>query len=424
MKYLLALLATTLAAQSPRPLTLAEAEALAVRNHPRVMAAKLRADAAQESITQVKANTSPIVSFDVTGSLADHGSRLGTGPLNIVNPGSLFSRSAGGININQNLFDFGRTRSLTESARYRTTAERETATAVRAEIILRVREAYFRALLAQSQLQVNQQTVADRRLTVKQITALAESNLRSTLDVSFAELNLAEAELLFDRARNDWKSAQVLLAAALGETGPQEYQLQDQPLPPLLDQNADSLVAQALQSRPDLASLRAQEQAAQSFAESERRQSLPSLSARGVAGYYGPRDERLQSRYGAIGVNLNIPVWNGRLFSSRRQEADLRSQAAHQETRDLELRIARDLRAAFIDAENAFQRLSLTDKVLNQAQRTLKLAQTRYDLGLGSIVELSQAQLSRTSAEVLSARARFEYLLSRALLDFHAGNLK
>ncbi len=418
MKYLLFLIPLALAAQAPKPLTLAEAESLAIRNHPRVAAARLRSEAAEESTKQAKAALSPIFSGDVTGSVADHGSRLGAG---LLNASSLFSRTAAGLNINQTLFDFGRTRTLTAAAQFRASAERETANSVRAEIVLRVRDAYFRALLAQSQLKVNQETVEARQLTLKQISALAQSNLRSTLDVSFAELNLAEAELLLDRARNDSRSSQVMLAAALGESAGQQYVLQDEPLPLPLDQTADLFVAHALQARPDLASLRLQERSAQSLAESERRQGLPMLTARGVAGFYGPHDPRLQPRYAGVGVNLNIPIWNGRLFSSRQQEAELRAQVVHQEARDLEIRIARDIRAAWIDAENSFQRLALTAKVLNQAQRTLKLAQTRYDLGLGSIVELSQAQLSRTSADVLTARARYEYLLSRALLDFHAG---
>jgi len=421
MRYLLYLAAVALTAQTPRMLTLAEAESLALRNHPRVAAARLRAEAAQETAKQTKAALSPILSSDFTASVADHGSRLGAG---LINASSLFSRTAGGLNITQTLFDFGRTSTLTAAAQYRSSAERESANFIRADVILRVREAYFRALLAQSQLKVNQETVEARRLTVKQISALTASNLRSTLDLSFAELNLAEAELLLDRARNDSRSSFVQLAATLGDSTGQEYQLQDEPVLTLLDRNADVVIQQALQARPDLIALRLQEQSAKSFAESERRQGLPILTARAVGGFYGPHDPRLEPRYAGAGINLNIPIWNGRLFSSRQQEAELRAQVVHQEARDLELRIARDIRTAFIDAENAFARLALTGKVLAQAQRTLKLAQTRYDLGLSSIVELSQAQLSRTSAEVVTGRARYEYLLSRAVLDFHAGNLR
>jgi outer membrane protein len=405
-------------AASAEILTLAEAESIAIRNHPRVAAARLNAEASREAEKQVKSDLRPLLSTNFTGAVADHNTVIGAGQLQTS---ALFSRTAGGINISQTVYDFGRTSSLAAAARSRASAQSETANAVRAEILLQVRQAYYGALLGRAQVRIAKETVDTRRLIVKQISALVSSNLRSTLDSSFAELSLAEAELALDRAENEYRTARVQLTAAMGRNQESEFELNEEPLPAELQGTLDAAVAEALRNRPELAALRLQEEAARRFADSERRQALPSLTATGVGGALGFRDPRLDRTYSSFGMNLNIPILNGNLFSSRRHEADIRAQVATQETRDLELRISRDLRAAWIDATNALHRLAVAAKVVEHATRTMRLAQTRYDLGLATIVELTQAQLSRTSADFASAAARYEYMLKRFTVDYQSG---
>ena len=395
---------------------------MALRNHPRVASARLLAEAAKETPKQTRAVLSPVVAGNITGSVAETGTRLGAGNLN---PSSLFTRSAAGFSVNQVVWDFGRVKALTASMEARASALGETATAVRGEVLLRVRESYFRVLLAQMQVRVLRENLEARRLTLRQISALAQSNLRSTLDVSFAELNVADAELLLNRAESDVRAGEVELSAALGYAEARQFQLADpgDPATPLAA-TADELVGGALNGRAELAALRQQQRAAAQFAESEKRQALPLLSMMGVAGMFGPRDANLRQRYGALGMNLNIPLFNGGQFASRRAEADLRAQAVSQDLRELEVRVSRDVRAAWVEADNAQRRMGLTAKVLAQALKTLRLAQTRYELGLGTIVELSAAQLARTSAEVGAGVARYEYLLRRSVLEYQLGNLR
>lgn len=403
-------------------LTLPEAESLALRNHPRVASARLLAEAAKETPKQTRAALSPLVAGNMTASVAENGTRMGAGNLNAS---SLFTRTAAGFSINQVVWDFGRVRALTASMEARASALGESATAVRGEVLLRVRESYFRVLLAQMQVRVLRENLEARRLTLRQITALAQSNLRSTLDVSFAELNVAEAELLLNRAESDVRAGEVELSAALGYAESRQFKLADpgDPATPLAA-TADELVSVALGGRPELAALRQQQRAALQFSESEKRQALPLLSMTGVAGMFGPRDANLRQRYGALGMNLNIPLFNGGQFASRRAEADLRAQAVGQDLKELEVRVSRDVRAAWVEADNAQRRTELTSKVLAQALKTLRLAQTRYELGLGTIVELSAAQLARTTAEVGAGMARYEYLLRRSALEFQLGNLR
>jgi outer membrane protein len=117
-------------------------------------------------------------------------------------------------------------------------------------------------------------------------------------------------------------------------------------------------------------------------------------------------------------VNVDIPVFNGFLYTARAREAALREQATQERLIDLRNRIARDVRTSWLNANTAYQRVDVTTQLLNQANLALDLAQTRYKLGLGSIVELSQAQLQQTQAQISGAQASYDYRLTLAVLRY------
>jgi outer membrane protein len=141
----------------------------------------------------------------------------------------------------------------------------------------------------------------------------------------------------------------------------------------------------------------------------------------GAVGATPFRNEALGPWYGAVGVNVDIPLFNGFLFSARGKEADLRAQAARQRLREAENAVSRDVRLAWLDAGTAWTRLSVTKQLLQQADLAMDLARARYELGLASIVELTQAELQQTRAQIAVAEARYQYRLSQAVLRFQVG---
>src|SRR6185295_12846260 len=112
------------------------------------------------------------------------------------------------------------------------------------------------------------------------------------------------------------------------------YELSDEPLPPQLNPTVEPLLDRALQDRPDLAALRFQHDAAQRFAEAEKRLRYPSINVLGVAGALPAADPRLHSTYSAAGLNVSVPLLNGGLLAARRSEAEFRARAAE---RDMEV---------------------------------------------------------------------------------------
>ena len=408
-------------AQPPRALTLAEAREIALRNHPRIQSAGLIVEAVNATVAQARAPYHPTVSGNLTGAGAQSGTTLAAGALTTS---SLYSRVASGIAVGQMVTDFGRTASLVGTARARAAAQGRYLVNTRAQVLLEVSQAYYQALAAESVLKAAQAAVDNRSLTLRQVRALAASLLKSTLDVSFAEVALSEAELQLYRAENDVQAGRARLTAALGFEASAPFSLTDVALPPPVMSEPDGLIAQAMKDRPDLAGLTFHRDAAYRFADAEKRLSYPSISALGAAGVLPVRDDRLRGTYSSAGVNLNIPILNGGLFAARRTEAELRAKAASSDVKELTVLIARDVRFAWLEANTAFRRLDVTARLVAETAQALRLAELRYNNGLGSIVELNQAQFSQTSAQIEAASAKYEYLSRRSALDYAIGALQ
>ncbi len=408
-------------AQDTLRLTLAEAEKLAIQNNPQFGAAKLNAAASYQIPVELRANALPSMFGSITGVGADSGSRLAAGGLN--NP-VVYSRLGSGLSISQLITDFGRNGNLVESAKLRAQAQDQVTETTRAQILLATDRAYFAVLQAQSVLKVAEQTLDARKLVVDQVTALAQSNLKSQLDVSFASVNLSDAKLLLAGARNDIQAAQAQLVTAMGIPGQKSIALAEEPMPDFLPDQVAPLIQSALQNRPELANIHLEQSAAERFAQAERALQYPTIGLFGTAGFVPAGQDVIPGKYGAVGVNINVPVFNGGLFKARRTEADLRAKAVAQNGNDLANRIARDVKVAYLNASTAYERLGLTAQLLEQARLALDLSQSRYDLGLSSIIELSQAQLNLTSAQIVSASAKYDYQAQRSVLAFETGDLR
>lgn len=411
--------------QTPQKLTLKEAEALAVKNHPQVLAAVNEILYANQQIVETRSAYYPTANLDFTGSVANHEARVGAGYLT---DSRLFNRYGNGLSLSQLITDSGRTPNLTASARLGAQASNQNYQATRYNVLLAVNRAYYEVLRAQAVVKVAEETVAARQLLYEQVSALARNKLKSDLDASFADVNVAEARLLLLRAQDGLQGAYAELARALGTDQVVDYRLVEEPLPPSPPAKPDDLVTQAMSNRPELTSLRFSRDSAYKFADAEKDLSRPTVSLIGVGGYI-PYIAQLTSTpipslYGAAAVNVEIPVLNGRLFAARHEAALYRAVEADQNLRNEQEQIARDVRVAWAGSINAFQRIDVTAQFLRQASLALQLAQGRYDLGLSSIVELTQAQLNLTQAEIENLNAKYDYQSQYSVLQYSLGLLR
>lgn len=409
-------------------LTRMQAEQLALKNNPRISVGRLLALAQHQVYRETRSAELPTFTGEVTAVDAKEGSRIGAGALTASR---LLEHAGGGITLSQLLTDFGRTVNLVSSSKLEEKAQNASALATVEDIVLATDQAFYNALQAQALLKVAQQTVTTRQSVEHQVEELTNNKLKSTLDLAFAQVNLSQAKLLLLDAQNNVDSTTAALTSVLGFDQQINYELSDEEAePPAPPQDIDSLVHTALQQRPDLQAMTYDQMATEKFRRAQRDLLFPTISALGMGGGSPVRPDCfggcfpnyfISSWYGAIGVNMSVPIFNGFLFTAQSSEASFRAKAAAEGTRDLRDRVVRDVRTSWLAANTAFQRVSVAAELSKEADLGLSLAQSRYQLGLASIVELSQAQLQQTDAAIGYVNSKYQYRLSLSTLNFEIG---
>jgi len=407
-------------ATTGKSLTLQEAEAIAMRNNPQITVGKLRALQAREFVRETRSALLPTANLSVTGVDSNPGSRIAAGSL--TNP-ILFPRAAAGATVNQLITDFGHTTNLVSSAQFHAQAEDQNALATQQDIILAVDEAFYNTLETHALLQVAEDTITTRQTLVDQVQALTDAKLRSDLDLSFSKVDLARAKLLLLESNNNYDASLSTLSAILGYLDRQDFRAvepeQQTSIPPMLD--ATQLIQKAMQQRPEIQAMQNEVTAAEKFGRSEHDLWWPTVNATGVVGQAPARDDHIPSWYGGVGVNINIPIFNGFLFNARAKSADLETEMKRKKLQEMEDNLARDVRNSWLDTQKAYARLTVTQQLREQADLALELAQARYKLGLSSIVEFSQAELQKTDAQLQDTDAKYQYRVTQIRLAYQMG---
>jgi len=408
------------------PIARTDAERLALENNPRITASHLLALAAGQVTRETRSGELPQISAAITAEKAEDGSRIGAGALT---DSRLYTHAGTGGSLSQLITDFGHTRDLVATSKLQQKAQDQTALATEQDVLLATDQAFYRLLDAQSLLDVAKATVAARGDVQNLTSALTKSALKSDLDLNIASADLSQAQLLQLDAEEAVASASAALAAVLATPADTLYQAvedSEAALPPPPSPNSSAAInASAQAQRPDLQALRLNAAADQKFATAQQLQHLPTISALAVGGItpVAPDGVFVPNWYAAGGVNLTLPLFTGFRIDAQAEEARLRQKAAEKQAQDLSDTIARDVRIAILNAQTAFRRIAVADQFRQQTAQALALAQTRYKLGLSSIVELSQAQLQSTQAAVAAVNARYDYLLALRSLDYARGQL-
>jgi outer membrane protein len=413
-------------APSTISITRIDAERLALKNNPRITASRLLALAARQVTRETRSGELPQISAAITADKAEDGSRIGAGALT---DSRLYTHAGTGGSLSQLITDFGHTRDLVATNKLQQKAQDQTALATEQDVLLATDQAFYRLLNAQSLLDVAKATVAARGDVQSLTSALTKSALKSDLDLNIASADLSQAQLLQLDAENAVDSARASLAAILATPADTLYHAVEDPEaappPPPSSDSSATVDASAQAQRPDLQALRFEAAADQKFATAQQLQHLPTISALAIGGItpVAPDGVFVPNWYAAGGVNLTLPLFTGFRIDAQAQEAGLRQKAAEKQAQELSDTIARDVRVALMNGQTAFRRIAVADQFRKQTAQALALAQTRYKLGLSSIVELSQAQLQSTQAAVAAVNARYDYLLALRSLDYARGQL-
>jgi outer membrane protein len=400
-------------------ITLDAAIDLALRSHPSEAQARANVDVAAAHVVENRSQYLP----QVVGTAQYQ--RTTYGPTN--KPGYPVYSSASwtttsnyftfGGTASQLIYDFGQTSGRWSSAQASESAATQSEHAVEVQIISNVRKAYFQARAQRDLIDVAAEAVANQKMHVDQIQKLFAEGMRPEIDQVTAETGLANAQVQLISAQNAYDLACAAFSQAIGLSRATRYEPGTDDMPPVADEDApmDHLLESALHARPELASFAKQREAQEKMVSAARGSYGPNLQAQASIAGTGVTLDNLAPNWW-VGALLTWPIFQGGLTQGQVAEATatLHSINAQEDTFRLQVRI--DVEQAALAVKAARATLTAALVALENAKKQLQLAEARYAAGMGSVIELSDAQVTRTTAAAQEVNARFSLASSRAAL--------
>jgi TolC family type I secretion outer membrane protein len=403
-------------------LSLPAAVDLALKLNPALRSGGEARRAAQARVPQAQSGYYP--RLDATGSLSS--SKVSSSSLDRT---SRSDSTAVVLQGRQLLYDFGKTSALVDEARAGVRVSDAELERIREVVVLNVRQSYFTLLQARRLTGVADAAVSRAELNLRSARGFFEVGTRPKSDVTRAEVEVANARVGQIRARNSVRLAEVSLVTAIGLEAQRSIEVEDileyEPVP--LDPAA--FLTEALKNRPELSQARARLEAARAQLGGARAGFWPDLN---VNGSYGTSsgdalvgvDGFTTASFGetwSISATLSWNLFQGFFTTNKVRETTALVEVARANYDAFELQVRLEVEQTYIALVEAAERIVATAKAVESATENLRLSQGRYDAGVGTILDLTEAQLALTNAEADQIRALTDYKLGLAALDRAVG---
>jgi outer membrane protein len=419
----------TAAPSAPRVISLAQVERSALEQQPQVLVARAATSVARAQADQAFAPLLPQVTGTAaytrqTGNCVPRAlfNPTGTSTTSTCPPGRFdlaqsFNVWNFGLTANQLIYDFGQTHQRYKAASDTVEAQQLSERTTRLQVVSTVRKAFFNARSAKDLVEVQQQTLDDQNKHLAQIEGFVRVGTQPQIAVAQQKALVANTQVQLISAQNTYETAKAQLNQAAGIAGGTEYDVGDDELPAIEDEDQplDVLAAKALAARPELASLDRQRAAQEATLSSAKGEYGPALSANASATEGGTSLNGLVPNW-AAGVALTWPIFQGGLTIGqiRQAEAGLQSVDAQRALEELQVRL--DIDSARLAVRAAKATITAANDALASAREQLRLAEQRYATGVGSIIELYDAQVAYAGAAAQAVQARYSLASARAQL--------
>ncbi len=408
-------------------LNLKEAIDIALKSHPSVKQARENVAGARDQIGVSRAGYFPKVNFlgnyyygnafaatgRPTGTAPAIGGTGGNIPTQIVTHYFLYQFQA-----NQLLYDFGKTPGTVAQSRSSFHQSEQDYSGTRQQVVLDARTAYFGFLAARRAQKVQEETVRQNQELVKQALGFYKVGLKAKIDVTKAEANLYQAEASLIQAKNNVELAKVNLMNALGiKTWPYTQvddvlEVTPQPRP------LEELTATAMQQRPDLMKNRYQQEynlAGITVARAGYFPTLTSVASYGWQAFDAPFSTNPSNWY--VGAGVTFPLFEGlaTTYSVSQNRAQLRATLEGYEV--LRQNVTKEVSQAYLNVKTGWELIRATKKALEASRENLRLAWGRYQAGVGTIIEATDAQVQFSQADLNFVQALYNYRVYESQLD-------
>lgn len=406
--------------ERPGPvLTLPDAAITALRNHPNLKLAQAQVDQAQAAVRAATAPFFPTLNGNIGYSNSEAQSAA-TGGQQVVRTGGVRNYRVS-VSANQLITDFGKTQANVDAAdENKLAAEWQKSDAVQTLLLL-VAENYFAVLRAQQDVRIFLDNLRNAELQLVRAQGFYQAGTRARIEVTRAEADLATARVGLIQAQNAEQRTRAAFLNSLGISEPQPFQLADMSLQ-APGWARDEAVTKAQDTRPDLRAAFARIRAAEARLRAAEADYYPSLS---TSFNYGWSDQLFipQPYNWSVGVNMQIPLLNEPLRSANVQSAEASMRQASATEEQLALQVQQEATEAWLNLQESMARLDAARAGLRSNEENYRLASERYNVGVGSSLEVSDAQRLLIQARSTELQARFDVQLAIARLYRRAGAL-
>ncbi|MGH7831837.1 MAG: TolC family protein, partial [Candidatus Binatia bacterium] len=389
---------------------------IALENHPRLRSAKERVGAQEAVVGQELSAYYPTINFNNTYRTANT-----TGGGDAAD--TAFDRFTSQATFNMTLYNFGKREGTVQSARKTLDATRYSYLTTEDEVVLAVKQAYYGYLQALALVRVSEETLKDRELLVRQAHGFFEVGTRAKIDVARAESNLYTAQADLIGAQNGVKIAWANLKNTMGVPD-----LPEQPLaydllmvPPSISLEKAKETAYA--ARPELWDFEAQRKAQDQQLATARRGHLPDILFNANYGRQNssprspgdPPTFPLQPSW-QVQLSLNIPIFDGFRTSYQVEEALRNYHSVKAQEEEIRQQVALQVEQSYLRLVDARERIKATEAGERAAKENIDLANGRYQVGVGSIIEVTDAQTLYTDAQTRRIQSIYDYKIAEAEL--------
>jgi len=409
-------------------LRLEDAVRTALENHPRIRAAQEKVGAQQAVLGQQFAAYYPTVTFNNQYRTTTASGTTGVSPAAF----DFFSSQA---SFNMTLYNFGKREGAVESARETLQASQYDYQTAANDVVLGVKQAYYAYLQARALVKVREEAVKSRELLLRQAQGFFEVGTRAKIDVTRAESNLYNAQADLLAAQNAVRIAWVTLKNAMGlKDLPEQPVAEDLSIvaPPLSLEQAKEA---AFNVRPELKSFEAQRKAQDQQIATARRGHLPDIIFDASYGRRHVSNETqkidsitrhidtfpLQPAW-QVQLSLNVPIFDGFRTTNKVEETLHNYYSVRAQEEDRKQQVALEVEQSYLNMINTQERIKATEAAARAAKENLDLANGRYQVGVGSIIEITDAQALYTDAETSYIRTLYDYKISEAQLQRAMGS--
>lgn len=403
----------------PRSLTLEQAIETALANNPRLRQSAVEIGIAETRVTQARAGMLPQVD---AGGLANRGL---TGSGNLFDLHGLASspepqNAAFSVNLLQDLLDFKRTRFESRARRAEVEYFEQTLRADQDRLVLEVQRAYINGLKASKHLSLAGEGVKLRELEQVRADALLGAELGTGAEVDQARANLSKARSGVTSAKEAQRRALSGLGTVMGQEAPVLYELTEFEISEQIPDSLDSLVANSLEARAELAAVDARIQAAHEWVRRAEREKYPRLMIMFSGGWTRFAELTLgRLLFGAFG--LQLPVFTGGRLEASIEETKLVVHKTEAMRDELRQAVRLEVTNAHSEVVSTLEAIQAARQGVEQARSMATLADIRQQQGLSSRLDVVVARTELAAAENSLHQARYDYQLATLELEFASG---